>query len=151
MVALKFKNGVLLATGKDKKQERVTALPCFPLQSIQTHISLMNEDGKEVLFVTELADLPSDQRVALEEALKSYGKNLEVQTIVNIEEDYELRKFEVILHGGKKRTFFTPLDEWPKTEKSSVIFEDIAGDIYTISEVGQLDSKSLSTLSPFIM
>lgn len=149
MIALTYKNGVLLATEDNKKQQRVTALPCFPLQSVHTHISLMNEDGKEVLFVTELADLPSEQRAAVEEALKSYGKNLEIQTVVNIEEDYELRKFEVVLQGGKKRTFFTPLDEWPTTEKDSVTFEDIAGDIYTISEVSQLDSKSLSTLSPY--
>ena len=150
MIALSFKNGVLIAKNEGDVQERVSALPCFPLQSVRSHISVINEKGKEVLFITDLGDLERKDRRAVEEALKTYGKNLEIQSIVSIEEDYELRKFSVVLAGGKKRTFFTPLDEWPSVSCKSVNFEDIAGDIYTISDIEVLDQKSLSTLSTYI-
>jgi hypothetical protein len=109
----------------------VRLVRCFPWTAPGQHLSLRDDDDREVAFVADLA-----------EALHTAGFVLEVTAIEALEEDFEVRRWTVRTRQGR-RQFQTALDAWPREDSDGgLLVEDVAGDLFRVPPAAQLDPRS---------
>ena len=123
---------------------------CFPWTEPTRHISLRDNDDKEVALVEDPASLDEDSRQALELALADAGFVLEVTRVLDIDEEIEIRQWKVETKQGT-RSFQTHLDDWPRVLPSGgLLIRDVAGDLYRLADPATLDKKSRALLWAFV-
>jgi hypothetical protein len=122
---------------------------CFPWSEPHQHLSLRDVEDKEVAFVEDPASLGAVSREALERALAEAGFVLEVTRVLSIEEEVEIRQWEVETRHGP-RAFQTHLDDWPRTlPDGGLLIRDVGGDLYRLSVLG-MDKHSRELLWAFV-
>jgi hypothetical protein len=86
--------------------------------------------------------LDSSSRKALQDVLRIVGFTLEIERILSITREIEIRNW-VVWVGGVRRSFQTAPDEWPRRlDDGRHLILDIAGDLYSIADLEALDSHS---------
>jgi len=127
----------------------VELVRCFPWSAPGRYLSLRDADGVERAFVTDARELDAVSRVALDGALSQAGFVLDVVGVSAVEEDFELRTWNVETDRGPRR-FQTPLDAWPREIGDGVwVVEDVYGDLYRVRDIARLDAKSRHILRGF--
>jgi hypothetical protein len=122
----------------------------FPWSSPDAYVSLRDADDEELCLVRDPAELDAKSRDALEVSLAEAGFVMEIERIDSIEEEIEIRTFQVMTKQGK-RTFQTERDEWPRElAGGGVLLRDVAGDLYAVREPERLDPASRKLLWVFI-
>jgi hypothetical protein len=134
----------------ENKAVGVRLRQCFPWSEPHRHLSLRDDEEREVVFVDDPALLEPESRRALERALAVAGFVLEVTRVVDIDEEVEIRQWTVeTAHGA--RTFQTHLDDWPRVlPDGALLIRDVAGDLYRLPEPRRLDAKSRELLWAFV-
>lgn len=128
----------------------VAVRPCFPWSEARRWISLRDDDQEEVALVKDPAALDSSSRAALEQALTEAGFLLEVTRVVAVEEEVEIRHWQVVTRQGP-RSFQTRLDDWPRSlPDGGFLIRDVAGDLYHIAAPQALDKQSRELLWAFV-
>jgi hypothetical protein len=128
----------------------VRAVRCFPWSQPGRLISLRDEQGIEHHLVEDLDELEPSSRQALVRALGPAGFVLEIEAVESIEEDYELRVWRTRTRHGL-RTFQTALDTWPWPAPAGGHFvQDIAGDLYRLPPLAELDPASRQRLFAYV-
>jgi hypothetical protein len=123
---------------------------CFPWSEPGLHLSLRDDQDREVAIVDDPADLDDESRAALEQALAAAGFVLEVTRVLDIEEEVEIRQWTVETRQGR-RSFQTHLDDWPRTlPNGGILIRDVAGDLYRLAAPREMDKKSRELLWAFI-
>ncbi len=135
------------------KNDQPTAVKvscCFPWTEPGKYISLRDKDDVEVALIDTLAELDTDSRRVIEEALAEVGFVLEIVKIDLMEEDFEIRNWKVVTKHGS-RTFQTKLDDWPRpVPGGGLLIRDVAGDLFYIPNPKTLDEKSRKILWAFL-
>lgn len=122
---------------------------CFPWSEPHRHLSLRDAEDREVALVEDPAVLGAASREALERALAEAGFVLDVTRVVSIDEEVEIRQWEVETRHGQ-RSFQTHLDDWPRQlPDGGLLIRDVAGDLYRLT-VTELDRKSRDLLWAFV-
>jgi hypothetical protein len=134
-------------------EERETAVRvhrCFPWSEPGRFLSLRDAENREVVMVEDLSDLDPASRAALEGTLVEAGFVLKVNRIVHVEEEVEIRTWQVETVQGE-RSFQTRLDDWPTdVPGGGVVIRDVAGDLYHVPDPERLDEKSRRWLWAFV-
>ena len=134
--------------GEDEKA--VSVRRCFPWTEPTRHLSLRDADEAEFAFVRDPVDLDARSRAALEAALTVAGFVFEITSVLEIEEEVEIRRWRVETRQGP-RTFQTRLDDWPRTlPHGGLLIRDLAGDLYHLAEPAALDRQSRDLLWAFV-
>lgn len=80
----------------------------------------------------------------------SYNRGLRAGSVLEIEEEIEIRQWTVETRQGK-RSFQTHLDDWPRVLPSGgLLIRDVAGDLYKLADPNGLDRKSRALLWAFV-
>lgn len=120
----------------------VRLVRCFPWSAPGQHLSLRDDQDREVVFVGDLAELDPASQAVLAEALHAAGFVLEVTAIEGLEEDFEIRRWTVRTRQGR-RQFQTALEAWPRKDpRGGLLVEDVAGDLFRIPPAEELDPQS---------
>lgn len=123
---------------------------CFPWSEPGLHLSLRDDEDREVAIVDDPAQLDEESRHALEHALAEAGFVLEVTRVLEIEEEVEIRQWIVETEQGR-RSFQTHLDDWPRILPSGgLLIRDVAGDLYRFSNPPKMDKRSRDLLWAFV-
>ena len=139
-----------LAVVVDSVPVPVRLRQCFPWSEPGLHLSLRNDEDREVAIVDDPARLDTESRLALEQALAEAGFVLEVTRVLNIEEEVEIRQWTVETRQGP-RHFQTHLDDWPRTlPNGGILIRDVAGDLYRLASPADMDRKSRELLWAFV-
>ena len=134
----------------DERPVAVRLRQCFPWSEPGLHLSLRDDEDREVAIVDDPAHLDDESRRALEQALAEAGFVLEVTRVVSIEEEVEIRQWIVETEQGP-RSFQTHLDDWPRTLPSGgLLIRDVAGDLYRFSSPQTMDKRSRELLWAFV-
>jgi hypothetical protein len=142
-------DGRLWAT-LDDAESPVRVHRCFPWSEPGRFLSLRDDDDEELALVGALGDLDDDSRAVLEGAVAEAGFVLEVTRIVSVEEEVEIRTWEVETRQGP-RSFQTRLDDWPTdVPRGGILIRDVAGDLYHVPEPEAMDAKSRRWLWAFV-
>ena len=124
------------------REVRVKVRRCFPWTEPGRFVSLRDADGEEVALVRDAGELDARSRTALEDALAEAGFVLEVTRIHAVEEEIEIRYWQVETRQGP-RSFQTRRDDWPRQlSDSSFLIRDVSGDLYHVRDTGALDRES---------
>lgn len=144
------KNNQQLYFSNGEKENEVRIKQCFPWSIPDKFLSLRNSQDDEVYIINDINDLDIKMQRVIKNYLKSIEFVLEIKDIIKIEEDFELRRYEVLTLNGQ-RTFQTKLDEWPLVKDNGNIYiEDVAGDIFFLKTVNNLGPKGKKLLSTYI-
>jgi hypothetical protein len=128
----------------------VSIARCFPWSARTRFISLRNDDRQEVCLIDDPARLDPDSRATLEHALIEADFVLEVERIHDIDEEIEIRCWDVTTSQGR-RQFQTKRDDWPRiVPGGGVLIRDVAGDLYYIKRPAELDQPSRMLLDAFV-
>ncbi|MDJ0789832.1 MAG: DUF1854 domain-containing protein [Myxococcota bacterium] len=139
-----------LMAGTEGPGAAVRVQRCFPWSEPLEFVSLRDADDEEVALVRRLSDLPEGSRKVLSEALVEAGFVFEVQALLEVEEEIEIRTFEVRTRQGIRR-FQTHRDEWPRdVPGGGLLIKDVVGDLYWVREPEGLDKRSRKLLWPFL-
>jgi hypothetical protein len=123
---------------------------CFPWSQPSQHLSLRNDEDREVAIVDDPAELEPESRQALEHALAEAGFVLEVTRVLDIVEEVEIRQWTVETQQGR-RLFQTHLDDWPRTlPNGGILIRDVAGDLYRLATPSTMDKRSRELLWAFV-
>ena len=123
---------------------------CFPWSEPRRHLSLRDDDDRELALVDDPADLSDESREALELALADAGFVLDVTRVVSIEEEVEIRQWSVETRQGA-RQFQTHLDDWPRVlPGGALLIRDVGGDLYRLPPARTLDRESRELLWAFV-
>jgi len=142
-------DGRLIAT-IDGRAIAVRLRECFPWSEPGRHLSLRDEDDKEVALVDDPAALSAESRQALEAALAESGFVIGVVRVVTIDEEVEIRQWTVETRDGR-RCFQTHLDDWPRVlPMGGLLIRDVAGDLYRLADLSRLDKRSRELLWAFV-
>ena len=126
--------------------------PCrlFPWSQPGEYVSLRDVDDEELALVRSADQLDDDSRGALEVSLAEAGFVMEIERILSVDEEIEIRTFRVETTQGP-RTFQTERDEWPRQlEGGGLLMRDVAGDLYAIRDPSRLDAVSHKLLWVFL-
>ena len=75
---------------------------------------------------------------------------LEIVAVLHVEEEIEIRTFEVRTRQGVRR-FQMMRDEWPRDlPGGGLLIRDVAGDLYLLRDPDGLDSRSKKLLFAFL-
>lgn len=122
----------------------------FPWSDEDRHVSLRDDEGDEFALVGPDEPLDAVSRQALDEAIAAAGFVLEVERVVALEEEVEIRVWTVDTAQGR-RTFQTALDDWPREMPGGgLLIRDVAGDLYLIADPSAVDPTSRELLWAFV-
>ncbi|HEX9892770.1 MAG TPA: DUF1854 domain-containing protein [Gemmatimonadales bacterium] len=139
-----------LWVGSGAEARAVAVRRCFPWSEPDRFISLRDEENREVVLVRDPAELDRESRQALETALAAAGFVLTVTKVISVEEEIEIRHWQVETAQGP-RSFQTRLDDWPRTlPGGGVLIRDVAGDLYHVAAPEGLDHRSRELLWAFV-
>lgn len=123
---------------------------CFPWSEPHRHLSLRDDDEREVALIDDPALLAPESRRALEQALAAAGFVLDVVRVLRVDEEVEIRHWTVETTSGK-RAFQTHLDDWPRVlPGGELLIRDVAGDLYRLADPKGMDRKSRELLWAFV-
>ncbi|MEO8451536.1 MAG: DUF1854 domain-containing protein [Gemmatimonadota bacterium] len=143
-------DGQLWASAGGRPARAVVVLRCFPWSESARFVSLRDEDEEEVALVSDLNALDPAARLALEEALAEAGFLFEVTRVIAVEEEVEIRHWQVETRQGP-RLFQTRLDDWPRAlPAGGILIRDVGGDLYRVLAPEGLDQKSRALLWAFV-
>jgi len=135
---------------RDAQSLAVQIARCFPWSARARFISLRDNDREEVWLIEDPATLDINSRETLEDALIEADFVLDVERIESVDEEIEIRCWNVQTSQGK-RQFQTRRDEWPRVVPGGgVLIRDVAGDLYYIGRPDELDGKSRELLEVFV-
>jgi hypothetical protein len=128
----------------------VQPVRCFPWSAPGELISLRDADEEEHHLVESLDELDAVSREALASAMLSAGFVLEIEAILGVEEDYEVRIWKARTRHGP-RTFQTRLDEWPwVAPDGGHLIRDLCGDLFRLPPLERMDAKSRRWLWAYV-
>ena len=134
----------------DDRSVAVRLRQCFPWSEPGLHLSLRDDEDREVAIIDDPAHLEDESRLALEHAVAEAGFVLEVTRVIDIDEEVEIRQWVVETEQGG-RSFQTHLDDWPRILPSGgLLIRDVAGDLYRFSSPSTMDKKSRELLWAFV-
>lgn len=128
----------------------VRVVRCFPWSAPGRYVSLRNAEDEEVGLVRDVSELKPDARRALMHSLLEAGFVLEIESILEVDEEIEIRTFRVRTRQGVRR-FQTLRDEWPRElPGSGLLIRDVAGDLYLLRDPETLDPRSRRLVRAFL-
>jgi hypothetical protein len=150
MKRLSYKDGNLYLHGVDGTLIPVQVRPCFPWSEPTKYITLRDYENRELALVEDPATLDADSYAALESGLAVSGFVFRIQRIESVEVEFEIRNWTVTTEQGE-RIFQTRLDEWPRRMPGGgFLLRDVAGDMFYIPILKELDAHSRELLSGYV-
>ena len=123
---------------------------CFPWSEPDRFLSLRDSENQEIAMVTHLDELNKESRAALTAVLVEAGFVLRVLNILKVNEEVEIRSWQVETEQGP-RSFQTKLDDWPwEVPGGGIVIRDVSGDLYHVAAPEDMDEKSRKWLWAFV-
>lgn len=133
-------------------QEAIPVEPvrAFPLTHPQEHISLLDAEGREVLRIAALSDLPTAQRELLERELAAREFSPVIQQIVQVSPAAPPCIWDVETDRGRTHFRLESEDDLRRLPDGMVILSDANGIRFRIPDVERLDAPSRAFLRRFL-
>ncbi len=128
----------------------VEPVRAFPLTHPQEYISLLDAEGREVLRITALSDLPAVQRDLLERELAAREFSPVIQRILQVSAAAPPCTWDVETDRGRTQFHLDSEDDLRRLPDGTVILSDANGIRFRIRGVEQLDATSRAFLRRFL-
>jgi hypothetical protein len=128
----------------------VTAVRAFPIAAPEHGISLVTSDGKEVVWIDRLADLPSPQRALVEEELHGREFMPEIRAIRSVSSYATPSTWQVDTDRGETSLVLRGEEDIRRINHFTLLISDSHGIHFLIRDLGALDRHSRKILDRFL-
>lgn len=139
-----------LTTGDGQQFASIRPIRVFPLSAPDGCVSLVDESGSELLFLSTLHDLPDALRELIEDELAGRAFRPLLQRIVDIASLNDPSHWQVETDRGPTEFAVESEDDVHVLGGGRVLVIDTAGMRYLIPDVLQLDANSRRLLERFL-
>ena len=142
-------NLVNLTTGDGQVYESLEPRRLFPVSSVDTYITLMTLEGKEIAIIRKLDDLNEESLKVIKESLNDYYLVPYITEIMSITEKSGTLKWKVKTNRGLKNFEVRNRNHDIRVYKDGTVrIRDSSDNRYIIEDYRKLDSHSRRQLSP---
>jgi hypothetical protein len=135
---------------RDGKSTGARLCSCFPWSESRRYISLRDYEANELALIEDLGDLDQESRAAVEMALGETDFVFEVEEVLSLVTEFEIRNWRVRTRQGETQ-FQTELDDWPRPlAGGGLLFRDVVGNLFLIPDPKRLDERSQKLLWAYI-
>ena len=141
--SLAARDGRLYAKRADSDEEVVVSVRYLRPLTSRTEIVLLDEKGAEVFTVMEPDELPAEQRLLLEEALKERYHLVGILRVTEVDVLFGTRYWSVETDRGPRSfALREPGKNVTWLGERHLVLRDTAGNRYEIPDIAALDPKS---------
>lgn len=130
--------------------EGVIPVHAFPISAPQEGISLVTGDGRELLWIERLEDLPEATRILLEEELASREFIPEILRIRRVSSFATPSSWQVETDRGETTFILKGEDDIRRLSHSALLIADSNGIHFLIRDSQSLDTTSRKLLDRFL-
>lgn len=150
MKNLKINENGELWLNQDNQWVAVVARRCFPWSGPEDFISIQDLKGQELVYFESLTEVSSESAEAIKKSLKETTFHFDVVGVHKVEDDFELRHWEVSTQKGVRK-FQTKLNQFPEeTATGGLLVRDVYGDVYHIKSPDSLPEKDKQRVWAFL-
>ncbi|MHB1174066.1 MAG: cyanophycin metabolism-associated DUF1854 family protein [Sulfuriferula sp.] len=143
--------GQLVLTAADGNvHENVVPVRAFPIAAPEEGISLLSSEGHELAWITQLADLPEDARMLVEEELASREFVPEIRRLQHVSSFATPSTWAVETDRGDTSFVLKGEDDIRRLGASSLLIADSHGIQFLIRDLNALDKASRKLLDRFL-
>lgn len=139
-----------LTTSDGKIHDGVFPVRAFPIAAPEDGLSLLGEDGHELVWITRLADLPDTSRKLIEEELTQREFMPEIRQIQYVSSFATPSTWQVETDRGHTELILKAEDHIRRLTHTSLLIVDSHGVNFLIRNIDQLDKHSRKLLDRFL-
>ncbi|MBK4735652.1 cyanophycin metabolism-associated DUF1854 family protein [Noviherbaspirillum pedocola] len=128
----------------------VSAVRAFPIAAPDQGISLVTGDGKEVVWLDRLDDLPAPQRALVEEELQSREFMPEIRAIRSVSTYATPSTWQVATDRGDTSLTLRGEEDIRRITHTTLLISDSHGIHFLIRDLSALDRQSRKILDRFL-
>ena len=143
--------GRLVLTLSDGTQHvGVTPIRGFPISDPDHGFSLTSADGKEILWIDDVARLPSDVRAILESELHQSAFLPQIRRVLSLSLETDPCQWEVETDRGPTKFLLKNRDDIRRLRNNQSLVIDAHGIRYLIPDTKSLDRQSRRLLERYL-
>ena len=133
---------VVHVAGRDEPVVGAQVARCFPWSLPDTHISVRDADGKEVVLLESLDDLPDEARGVVDEELRDKVFNPKILRIVSMKEEFGITSITAETDRGEVTFQIRSHENVRRLSPVRALFRDVDGNSYELPDITALDTAS---------
>ncbi len=130
--------------------EGVTPVRAFPVQAPQEFVALVSTEGKELLWIDRLADVPEDVRILINEEIASREVMPVIQQLLSVSTYSTPSTWDVVTDRGPTKLILKGEEDIRRLATATLIITDSHGLRFYVSDMQQLDKHSRRLLDRFL-
>ncbi|MGE8655390.1 MAG: DUF1854 domain-containing protein [Achromobacter sp.] len=143
--------GRLVFQGADGvAHEGVIPVRAFPISEADRGLSLVTGDGRELLWIERLADVPAAERALIEEELAGREFMPEIRKLVSVSTFATPSVWNVETDKGPTRFTLRGEEDIRRLSQQTLLIADSHGIFYLVRDVPSLDKHSRKLLDRFL-
>jgi Domain of unknown function (DUF1854) len=137
---------------KDKTAfENIEIVQAFPIQSdTDSAISILNKEGKELLWIKNLKELDEDSAHIIRDILNLQEIHLKIESITSISSKLYPCTWSVETRKGSKIFTIENEEDFIQLHHQLILIKSQEHIYYVLKDLHEMDKKSLQHLMPFI-
>ena len=139
-----------LTTRNNEVHNGVYPVRAFPISAADEGLSLMNREGHELAWISQLSDLPEDIRMLIAEELTQREFMPEVHRIIHVSSFATPSTWQLMTNRGEATLTLKSEDHIRRLTHTSLLISDSHGIDFLIPEIDRLDKPSRKLLDRFL-
>jgi len=141
---------LVLIDNTGRRHNGVEPVRAFPIADPQHWISICDAEGRELVLVEDLANIPPAVRQVLEDELARREFVPHLLRIIKVSTDVEPSEWDVETDRGPTRFLLNSGDDIRRLSPFSALLIDVHGTRYLIEDTRQLDAHSRRVLELYL-
>lgn len=133
-----------------KTHERVIAVRAFPIVAPDEGVSILSQDGRELLWLDNLADLPPAQRSSLESCLQNREFMPQITKLDSVNSFVTPSRWSVQTSRGPTELLLKGEEDIKRLNVNTLIISDAYGVQFLIKDLSALDRQSRKLMDRFL-
>lgn len=130
--------------------EGVIPVRAYPVQSPKEFVALMSTEGKEVLWIERLAEVPEDVYALINEEIASRDVMLVIEHLSKVSTYSTPSTWEVVTDRGPTKFILKGEEDIRRLHGGTLIITDSHGLRFYVADMQQLDKHSRRILDRFL-
>jgi hypothetical protein len=141
---------LVLSLSDGTMHEGVIPVRAYPVQAPQEFVALMSTEGKEVLWIERLAEVPEDIRALVNEEIASREVMPVIQQLTKVSTYSTPSTWEVVTDRGPTKFILKGEEDIRRLNGGTLIITDSHGLRFYVADMQQLDKHSRRILDRFL-
>jgi len=142
--------GVWHLTLEGKTHERVIAVRAFPIVAPNEGVSILSQEGRELLWLDRLEDLPHGQRESLEACLQNREFMPQITKLDGVNSFVTPSRWSVQTSRGPTELLLKGEEDIKRLNANTLIISDAYGVQFLIKDLSAMDRHSRKLMDRFL-